>query len=413
VVAIDSKNVCLIIRRIALSTVMLSGVLAANASAEDYGVAQSYLHSFSNNVTVYTEVFALNKDISLETSAYFKYTVDFINPSFGGDGGGEGEGGRGMNGGGKAGVQQRVAAVSTASSAATAAGTSSDVRNELTAGFSHQFGYGITAEVYYDYSREKDYLSNTPNLTLKKDLFEKNTTLTLSYSRNMDLVSGLFMDGQQSRTTDNYFMGITQLLSPVTFVQMGYSGSRASGYMQEGNRLVPISPTTAAQCTDKVAGSCEEEVFPNSRKRNAYIVGLNHYFDGGLMDRSAVKLSYRYYKDDWDIVSHTEDVEYDKYLTDENLIGLNLRYYRQTGAFFVKDIYTASDLYRSASQQLQALHSEMVGVKFVHTFKTPSYRSQDLSDGIQLGSAEIKYEYYTESIHVTGHTVMLGLRFKF
>jgi hypothetical protein len=410
VAAIDLRKARLILLGIGLGTAIFSGVFPTNASAENYGVAQSYLHSFSNNVTVYTEVFALNKDISLETSAYFKYTVDFINPQFGdlgGDGGGEG--GSGNNGGEKAGVQQRVAAISTASSAATAAGTSSDVRNELTAGFTHTFGYGLTAEVYYDYSREKDYLSNTPSLTLKKELFEKNTTLTLSYSRNMDLVSGLFMDGQQSRTTDNYFVGITQLLSPVTFVQLGYSGSRASGFLPEGNRLVPISPTTAAQCTDKAAGSCEAEVFPNSRKRNAAIVGLNHYFDGGMMDRSAIKVTYRYYKDDWQIISHTEDFEYDKYLPDRNLIGLNLRYYNQTGAFFVKDVYTTGDPYRSSSQQLQALHSEMAGLKFTHAFKGPS----DRPDGIRLGAAEIKYEYYTESIHVTAHTVMLGLRFNF
>lgn len=383
---------------------ILSGAFAPNTSAEDYGVAQSYLHSFSNNVTVYTEVFALNKDVSLETSAYFKYTVDFINPQFD-NGGAEGNEGNGNIGG-----NQKVSAVSSASSAATGGGGgNSDIRNELTAGFTHIFGYGITSEVYYDYSQEKDYLSNTPSITLKKDLFEKNTTLTLSYSRNMDQVHGRFMDSLKPRTTDNYFFGITQLLSPLTFVQLGYSGSQASGYMAEGTRLVPISPTTAAQCTDKVAGSCEAEVFPNSRNRNAYIVGLNHYFEGGMTDRSAVKLTYRYYKDDWDIVSHTEDLEYDKYLSDRNLVGLNLRYYRQTGAFFVKDVYTANDPYRSSSQQLQALHSEMVGLKFTHTFKEMS----DRSDGIRLGSAEIKYEYYTESIHVTAHTVMLGLRFKF
>jgi hypothetical protein len=408
VVVIDFRNIRLFSHRIALGAAILAGVISANASAEDYGVAQSYLHSFNNNVTVYTEVFALNKDISLDTSVNFKYTVDFINPQF--DSGGAAEnGGKGNSG------SQKVAAVSSASSAASGGGggANSDIRNELTAGFTHNFNNLVSAEVYYDYSKEKDYTSNTPIIALKKDLFEKNTTLTFSYSRNMDQIYGRFMDNLQTRTTDNYFFGITQLLSPVTFAQLGYSGSRASGYMAEGTRLVPISPTTAAQCTDKVAGSCEEEIFPNTRSRNAAIVGLNHYFDSGLMDRSAVKLSYRYYKDDWDIVSHTEDVEYDKYLTDEDLIGLNLRYYRQTGAFFVKDIYTANDLYRSSSQQLQALNSEMVGVKFVHTFKIPSYRSQDRSDGIQLGSAEIRYEYYTESIHVTGHTVMLGLRFKF
>ncbi|MBI3609557.1 MAG: DUF3570 domain-containing protein [Nitrospirae bacterium] len=389
---------------LALGCIVVAAVFARGAAAEDYAVTQSYVHSFSNHVAVYTEVFALNKDVSLETSSYFKYTVDFINPEFLGEGSEGGEGGEG-----KGGVRQNVAAVSTASSAATGGGTTTDTRNELTAGFSHNFNNLITTEFYYDYSQEKDYLSNTPSITLKKDLFEKNTTLTLSYSKNMDLVYGRFMDGRKSRDTDNYYFGITQLLSPVTFAQIGYSGSRARGFIPEGNRLVAISPTTPDQCTAKAAGSCEGEVFPSTRSRNAVLLGINHYFSDGFMDRSSVKLTYRYYTDDWNITSHTEEAEYNKYVTDRNILGLNLRYYRQTAAFFAKDLYTAADRYRSSSQQLLALSSELAGLKYTHLFKATPGRS----NGIRLGTFEARYEFYTETIHVTAHSVMIGLRFNF
>ena len=34
-----------------------------------------------NSVTVYSTVFALNKDVSLDTLTYFKYNIDMINPA--------------------------------------------------------------------------------------------------------------------------------------------------------------------------------------------------------------------------------------------------------------------------------------------------------------------------------------------
>jgi len=188
---------------------------SANAGAEDYVTGQTYIHSFSNSVMVYTGVFALNKDLSLDTSTYFKYTVDFINPSFGEGGGGKGGGGGGDD------FSSKVAATSGASSSVSSSGggsAASDTRNELTVGFTHNFSNIIGVEVYYDYSKEKDYTSNTPSISLKKDLFEKNTTLTAGYSKSMDDVYGQFMTEHKTKVTNSYFVGITQVLSPFTVI---------------------------------------------------------------------------------------------------------------------------------------------------------------------------------------------------
>jgi len=383
--------------------VVLSGVAASTTSAEDYGVAQTYIHSFSNNVSVYTGVFALNKDVSLETTTYFRYTVDFVNPSFSLFG----EGGEGGEGGDREADSAKARAVAAVSSASAAAGTgASDVRNELMAGFTHQFGNAFGLEMYYDYSKESDYTSNTPIVTLKKDLFEKNTTLTLSFSENFDQVYGQFMSATEPRNTSNYYFGITQLLSPVDFFRIGYSGSRMSGFTSEGTRLVPISPATAADCTEVVPGSCVTENFPDFRLRNAYLINVNHYFEGGWMDRSSVQLGYRYYQDSWSIRSNTEEVEYYKYLGPQLLLGLNYRFYNQSQAYFVKDVYTASDTYYSASPQLEKFSSQLAGIMLSYTIPRMFSFATD-------GAIEGRYEYYTQTINTTGQTIMLGLRFRF
>jgi hypothetical protein len=366
----------------------------AIAMAEDYASAQFFTHAFNNDTVVYTGVFALNKDFDLRTSAYVKYTVDFINPSFG-------EGGEGEDD--KKAKAPQTNAVSSAS-AANSSGSNSDTRNELTVGLTHDFENILGIEVYYDISKEKDYFSNTPTITLKKDLFTKNTTLTASYSASLDRVSGQFLPEAKSRTTHNYFLGVTQVLSPRVLLQLGYTLTESTGQMTEGIRLVALDGGSATACT-ALSATCVNERFPRSRTRRAYVAGISRYFTfdglGGLLDRAALKLRLRYYNDDWKIKSYMAEVEYDKHIDDNMLLALNYRYYTQTEAFFVKDTYTAADTFVSASPQLEGLDTNLIGIKGTYFF--PWNRNMN-------NAIEAKYEYYHESRGVFAHIFMLGLR---
>lgn len=383
--------------RILTSLAVVLLVLSGQAAAEDYAAVQGYMHSFNNGVSVYSGVFSLNKDVSLDTNVSFKYTVDLINPDFGEEEDDDDEGGGGS-----------VAAVSGASAAANAG---SDVRNDVMVGVSHNFSNVIGVEAYYDFSHEKDYTSHTPTITFKKDLFEKNTTLTFGYSRNMDTINGRFMADEADRTTDNFFFGITQVLSPVTVAQAGYSHSRADGLLSEGIRLVPINGATDATCSAATAptATCVNEVFPSERKRDAYLVGVNHYFtDGGFLEKSALRLAFRYYDDSWDISSWMGEAEFYKYL-DENLImRLDYRYYTQSEAFFVKDTYVSADQFKTVSPQLEDKDTHLVGLKFTYLLENPTDAWT-----IAVNSLEAKYEFYTESIGVNAHVLMGGLRLSF
>lgn len=377
--------------------------LAGRASAEDYAAVQGYLHSFNNGVSVYSGVFALNKDVSLDTTVSFKYAVDLINPE--GEDDEEDDDDEGGGGGGSS-----VAAVSGASAAV---GAGSDVRNDVMVGVTHNFGNVIGVEAYYDFSHEKDYVSHTPTVTLKKDLFEKNTTLTFGYSRNMDTISGQFMTDDADRTTDNFYFGITQVLSPQTIAQLGYSRSVSDGHLSEGIRLVPVDGATDTACSLETAptASCVNEVFPSERKRNAYLAGVNHYFTGGLgglLDRSAVRLAFRYYDDSWDINSWMGEAEFYKYLGESLVMRLDYRYYTQSAAFFVKDTYASADRFKTVSPQLEEKDTHLVGLKLAYLLSNPVSAWK-----LAVNSLEGKYEYYTESIGVNAHIFMGGLRLSF
>ncbi len=365
-----------------LIVVLFISLLPSAARSEDYVTMQGYLHAFNNDVIVTSGVFALNKDFNLKTSVYFKYTVDFIKSDTLG-----------------------TSSVSGASSAATGAGLD-DTRNEVTIGGTQKLPYDFTVSAYYDYSQEDDYVSHTPTISIQKELFEKNLTLTFGYSRNIDEVSGKFAGMNMDRDTDNYFFGITQLLSPVSLVFAGYTYSKSNGFLPEGIRLVALGAQDPSLCTVETL-TCVDEVFPNSRSRSAFSLGTHYYIKDGTLERSSIRVKYRYYTDDWDIHAHTLEGEFYKYLTDKDIIKLNYRYYQQDQSSFYMESYTGAEAFLSASPQHTKNESHLGGVKYIRKF--------DKLAGIDfIGSkAEVKYEYYSERSGVAAHIGMLGLRFVF
>ena len=203
----------------AIKRIVAAGAFAAltlslatgNASAEDYSKVEGYIHSFNNNVSVYSGVFALKKDVDLDTSVYFKYNIDLISPD---TGGGDGGGGGGDDDEGeddaliKSSGFRRIRASSAVSSAGGSSAT--DTRHALTLGASRNFNNIIGQRPTWITARNP-ITGRSPRPLRSKDFFEKNTTLTLGYSRNMDTVSGRFMESaEQDRR--QLFAGVTQVL---------------------------------------------------------------------------------------------------------------------------------------------------------------------------------------------------------
>ena len=177
--------------------------------AEDYIRTNGYVHGLGNGVNIYTGVFALNKDINLNTALYIKYSQDRITYDYEGADAEDDESGEDEDeddseereDSPRPNTAQFVDVMSAASAIATGSSLQSsiieDTRNEITVGISQKMSRTSMVQVYYDYSREDDYLSLTPSVSLVNEFFQKNTTLTLGYSKNIDIVSGYYIDKKE------------------------------------------------------------------------------------------------------------------------------------------------------------------------------------------------------------------------
>ena len=76
-----------------------------------------------------------------------------------------------------------------------------------------------------------------------------------------------------------------------------------------------------------------------------------HYYpwDGAL------KVSYRYYWDDWSIRAHTLEVTYDQKIGDDWIVSPTVRLYTQSAASFWGNTFPAPQTYMSADYRLAAL----------------------------------------------------------
>ena len=358
-----------------LIIMLLSFFLPESIMAEEYVSTDINYYKF-DGLTILKPMITLNKDLSLNTSILLRVTLDNIETQ-----------------------TTTVDAVSGATKTTTSTSNTKDEdnRKNLTFGVTHAISlYKI--DVGYDYSREKDYTSQTPSIQLSRDFFERNTTLAIGYSHNFDNVMGKYMSKAQDKDVNNYSISITQFISPITVAQIGYTYSHAAGYLGTGSRKVALS-----------GGGESDEYLPDSRKRDAVGVRLAQYIPlpflpppiGGGEGGGAVHLIYRWYRDDWWIKSNTYGIQYYQYIGENTYVRLEYRYYEQEKAFFYKDSYAGSEQFITSSNLYSQLSSHLYGVKLVHYLRSPNI------------STEVKYERYRQSTGLDGDIFMFGVKYHF
>src|SRR5262249_55266937 len=108
-------------------------------------------------------------------------------------------------------------------------------------------------------------------------------------------------------------------------------------------------------------GTIVPERHPDHRERRDAFVKLNQYLDA----RSSVKLSYRFYDDDWGIDSHEIGTTLSQYVTHGAFVSWQYRWYTQGPADFYRAEYTTPDGvdgYRTADYRMAPLSSHLFGV---------------------------------------------------
>lgn len=250
----------------------------------------------------------------------------------------------------------------------------SDARTAIAGSWQHQLTRLFSLSASLNASKESDYDSKDVFLNASLDSSDKLTTWSLSLAHNNDTIkrnSGV--DGvagvplemsdtrllqrqsqQEKRSTQDKSLGLTQVLTANTLLQLSLSESDSSGYHSDPYKLISVVDSNGVQI------SSYYEKRPQSRKRNTFFAGLIH----NTQSNNVMRLDYRFYRDDWGINSNTLDLKY-RFNHHHSFFEPHLRLYQQTAADFHRYYLNTSDTVpdvASADARLDAFNSYTIGI---------------------------------------------------
>ncbi len=231
----------------------------------------------------------------------------------------------------------------------------------------------------YAYAQELDYRSHSFSVSTATDFLQKNTEIELSYARGFDRVcnaafpesrdpslrlpldssDGCFKgaDDRQEQDIDinNFQAGWTQAWTPVLTTQVVSTFQIQNGFLGNPYRGVVVGPS----------GQIAQENHPENRARTAVAVRAKYFVRE--ID-TAFGLGVRGYKDTWDILGQTYQVDAERFMTPWLRLLIRGRYYQQTGALFWSDDYTGGEplfgprgQYWSGDREVSPMKSFLIG----------------------------------------------------
>jgi len=245
-------------------------------------------------------------------------------------------------------------------------------------------GFGLSRDntklsATYAYGTESDYHSNSLSVQSSTSFLQKNTELTLAYARGFDRVcttafaasdsasvrtpldssKGCFTkaDNRASRKVDldNFQAGWTQTWTPLLATQLVLYGALQHGFLENPYRGVVIAP----------AGDQALENHPDNRLRLAVALRGRYYL---RPIKLAISAGARIYRDTWDILGQTYELEAERYVLPDVRVLVRGRYYTQTEALFWSDDYTGGEpkdgprgQYWTGDRELSPLSSYLIG----------------------------------------------------
>jgi hypothetical protein len=187
-----------------------------------------------------------------------------------------------------------------------------------------------------------------------RDFNKRNTTLSaaLAVARDeWDPVGGIpdplspMLDvgdlsnrgGSEDKDIVDIVLGLTQVISRNFLVQLNYSYSDSSGYLNDPFKIVSLVDPVTGDPIDRVQtpgveGPSHEYRFesrPDARTKHSVFTQAKYYMSGKVLDAS-----YRFMTDDWEIDSHTVDVRYRWPIGDHSYLEPHVRFYTQSHADF-------------------------------------------------------------------------------
>ena len=243
-----------------------------------------------------------------------------------------------------------------------------DTRFALSANWQQPLGRLYQINVGASASKEFDYLHLGLNGKLSRDFNQRNTTVAAGLAISRDDVSpvggppteltpmrnavgrdgeddegGEGSFGNESKDIYDVVLGVSQVVSRNLLIQINYSYSDSSGYLNDPYKIISVVDGTTGDAVPNLVPpppgeEAPSHIFlyekrPDSRVKNSLYTQAKYYLGGKVLD-----FSYRYMTDDWGIDSHTLDMRFRWPFGEGYYLEPHLRYYTQTEA----DFYTLS-----------------------------------------------------------------------
>jgi hypothetical protein len=232
-----------------------------------------------------------------------------------------------------------------------------------------------------------------------------NTTLVENKNRNTYSLSLSFSQILSKKAQISIFADLVQqkgwLANPM---QRIYFADRDNFYVGKASS---ISNYTSSANTDVFQLADDIERLPDSRIKIPIGARLNYYINEVV----ALRTYYRYYYDDWGVVSHTADVEIPLKITDKFTLYPSYRYYMQTAAdyFAPFEQHLSTEEFYTSDYDLSEFKSNQFGFGITYTDIFTELHLWKL----KLKNIDFKYSNYQRNTGLNANIASLGFKFIF
>ncbi|WP_347069055.1 DUF3570 domain-containing protein [Flavobacterium sp. WV_118_3] len=257
-------------------------------------------------------------------------------------------------------------------------------------------GFGLSS------SSEFDYQSFGGNVSYSQKTKDKSGEFTAKFQAYLDQVK--LIEPIELRTNGNHYGSASRntFVGSLSYSQIINTNLQivflADIITQNGFLSLPFH---RVYFTD---GSVHQENLPGNRLKIPLAVRASYF----LGDNIVIRAYYRYYTDDWDIKSHTADIEVPVKISPFFSLSPFYRFYTQSAAKYFKpyEAHTGTDDYYTSNYDLSKFDSNFFGIGMKFTPIKGVF-------GIKhFNTIEIRYGHYSRTTALNADIVSINLKYK-
>jgi len=253
-------------------------------------------------------------------------------------------------------------------------------------------------------SEEPDYLSHGYNLGVEWIFNQKFNTLSLGFGQNFDQISPTTRILDEQKTDYHLQLGFSQVVSKESVLKLSSSYTYNDGYLSNPYKKVFIQDLDTN--TNLKTGGFSNVYYENRPdKRHQWSASLA-YIQYISFLKASVQFDYRYFKDSWDISSHTFEAIYRQPLSKSWELVSRLRYYSQSEAKFYKNFYIQANAnnHYSSDYRLAGFGTLAGGIKLTKEWGLASKFTKSIK--IELG---VEYSTHAADLKLGDQTTASNL----